>query len=286
MTITEHNGPDSHPAFSLVLGGGGARGLAHIVALEALDELGVKPRFIAGASIGALVGAAYASGASGSDLREHALSFLGNRIEAARRLLGRGRPGLSSLFDFNPFRATFIDGEGLLDIILPPGTAEEFRLLGIPMAMVATDFHDHAECVFNEGPLKPALAASIALPGVITPQIVEGRVLIDGGVINPLPVDLIAGRGRISVAVDLTADESKAGDGIPSTTDAMFGTIQIMQHAITQAKLADHPVDVLIRPEVSRFRVLDFFRVREVLEAAEPIRDEVKRKLETAFTTV
>ena len=87
-----------------------------------------------------------------------------------------------------------------------------------------------------------------------------------------------------SLAVDLTADESKAGDGIPSTTDAMFGTIQIMQHAITQAKLADHPVDVLIRPEVSRFRVLDFFRVREVLEAAEPIRDEVKRKLEAAFS--
>ncbi|MGI9412922.1 MAG: patatin-like phospholipase family protein [Hyphomicrobiales bacterium] len=284
MTPAVDGKPASHPSFSLALGGGGARGLAHIVAIEALDELGVRPRFIAGASMGALVGATYASGMSGRELRDYAFEVLGNRIDTARRLLRHGRSGLTSLFDFNPFRSAFIDGETLLDIILPPGTADEFRLLDIPMAIVATDFYDRSERDFDGGPLKPALAASIALPGVITPQIVDGRVLIDGGVSNPLPVDHLTGRGRISVAVDLTAGGSKPEDGVPSTTDAMFGTIQIMQHAITRAKLAEHPVDVLIRPDVARFRVLDFFRVRDVLAASEPVKDELKRKLEDAFT--
>ena len=283
MTASDDPKPASHPSFSLALGGGGARGLAHIMAVEALDELGVKPRFIAGASMGALVGAAYASGAEGRELREHALEFLGKRIDAARKLLRNGTSGLTSLFDFNPFRSAFIDGETLLDIVLPADTAEDFRSLDIPMTVVATDFYDRTERVFNEGALKPALAASIALPAVITPQTVDGRVLIDGGVINPLPVDHLKARARISVAVDVNANATEPDDGTLSTTDAMFGAIQIMQHAITSAKLVDHPVDVLIRPDVAGFRVLDFFKVRDVFAASEPIKDELKRKLEAAF---
>ena len=123
---------DASPSFALALGGGGARGLAHILIVEALDEMGVRPNFIAGCSIGAMVGAAYASGVSGREIRDHTLGFLGKRSEAARRLMARGPGGISSLFDFNPFRAAFIDGEALLDLALPEGVAKDFADLEIP----------------------------------------------------------------------------------------------------------------------------------------------------------
>lgn len=274
----------SHPSFSLALGGGGARGLAHIVTLEALDELGVKPRFIAGCSAGALIGAAYASGISGRDLRTHTLDLLGNRVETAKRLMARGAGGISSLFDFNPFRAAFIDGETLLDVVLPSAVVDEFRLLRIPTLIVATDFYARSEYVFDHGALKPAIAASIALPALIAPQTVDNRVLVDGGLVNPLPVNHLRSRADISVAVDVTGNTRNSGNSAPSTTEAMYGAVQIMQHVITQAKLAEHPVDVLIKPEVSKFRVLDFFKAAEILKSSEPTKEELKIRLDEAFT--
>lgn len=274
----------SHPSFSLALGGGGARGLAHIATLEALDELGVRPRFIAGCSAGALIGAAYASGIPGRDLRAHTLDILGNRVETAKRLMARGAGGITSLFDFNPFRAAFIDGETLLEVVLPPSVVDEFRLLRIPTLIVATDFYARSEYVFDHGALKPAIAASIALPALIAPQTIDGRVLVDGGLVNPLPVDHLKSRADITVAVDVTGNTRNSGNGAPSTTDAMYGAVQIMQHVITRAKLAEHPVDVLVKPDVAKFRVLDFFKVAEILSASEPAKDELKTCLDAAFT--
>ena len=273
----------SHPPFSLALGGGGARGLAHIVVLEALDELGVKPDFIAGCSIGAMMGAAYASGLTGRDLREHTEAVLGNRVETAKLLMARGAGGLTSLFDFNPFRAAFIDGDALLDIVLPRGVADDFRDLEIPTILITTDFYQRSEFVIDSGPLRPAIAASIALPALILPRIEGDQVLVDGGLVNPLPVDRLQGKADISVAVDVTGNTTAPGSGAPSTIEAMYGAVQIMQHVITKARLKEYPVDVLIKPDVARFRVLDFFKVREVLRASEPVKDELKSKLEAAF---
>ncbi len=274
-----------HPPFSLALGGGGARGLAHITVIEALDELGVRPCFIAGCSIGAMVAAAYASGVSGRELREHTVAVLGNRVKTAKLLMARGASGITSLFDFNPFRAAFIDGEALLDIVLPPGVADSFAQLQIPTILITTDFYQRAEHVIDAGPLRPAVAASIALPALIAPQVSDGRVLVDGGLVNPLPVDHLQGRGDVSVAVDVTGNTTEDGDGPPSTTEAMYGAVQIMQNAITEAKLKEFPVDVLIKPAVAKFRVLDFFKVSDVLRASEPLKDELKTKLDAAFAT-
>ncbi len=284
MGETAGSAAGAHPSFSLALGGGGARGLAHIVALEALDELGVRPRFIAGCSMGAMVAAAYASGVSGADLRAHTTAVLRNRVETAKRLMSRGASGLTSLFDFNPFRAAFIDGEALLDIVFPAGVAEDFRLLKIPTILIATDFYQRTEVVLDHGPIKPAVAASIALPALISPQMMGSRVLMDGGLINPLPVNHLSGRADISVAVDVSANTTEDGEGLPSTMDAMYGAVQIMQQALTEARLKEDPVDVLVKPAVGRFRVLDFFKVDEVLRACEPVKDDLKRQLEDAFT--
>lgn len=274
----------THPRFSLALGGGGARGIAHIVALEAMDELGVRPSFIAGCSIGAMMAAAYASGISGRELREHTTAILRNRMETARLILRR-RPGrMRSLFDFNPFKGVFIDGDTLLDVVLPPGVARDFGGLQIPTIVIATDYYAREEHVFASGDLVQAVAASIALPALIAPQEIAGRVLVDGGLLNPLPVSHLLGRAEISMAVDVSANTSENGSGPPSTVDAMYGAVQIMQHAITQAHLKEHPADILIRPAVAGFRVLDFFKVDQILAACEPVRDDVKRQLDLAFS--
>lgn len=270
-------------SFSLVLGGGGARGIAHIVALEALDEMGLRPACIAGCSIGAMMAVAYASGLSGKEIKDHALAILGDRVKTARRLLSRGAGGFTSLFDFSPFRSVFIDGEVLLDIVLPPGVAQDFGQLQIPTQIIATDFYRREEHVFDAGPLRPAVAASIALPALITPQRVGSHVLMDGGLVNPLPVNRVEGLARISVAIDVTGNTANEDGGVPTTTEAMYGAVQIMQQTITEAKLKEHPADVLIKPPVARFRVLDFFKVKEVLRAAEPLKDELKSKLEAAL---
>lgn len=276
----------SHPSFSLALGGGGARGLAHIAVIEALDEMGVRPSFIAGCSIGAMMAAAYASGISGREIREHTVAVLGDRVKTAKLLMARGASGITSLFDFNPFRAAFIDGDTLLDIVLPPGVAASFSDLQIPTILIATDFYQRAEVVIDAGPLRPAVAASIALPALIAPQVDGDRVLVDGGLVNPVPVDHLQGRTAISVAVDVTGNTTEDGEGPPSTTEAMYGAVQIMQNAITEAKLKEFPVDVLLKPGVGKFRVLDFFKIRDVLDASEPVKDELKAKLEAAFVAV
>ena len=276
----------SHPTFSLALGGGGARGLAHITVIEALDDMGVRPNFIAGCSIGAMMAAAYASGVSGREIRAHTEAVLGDRVKTAKLLIARGAGGITSLFDFNPFRAAFIDGDTLLHIVMPPGVADDFSDLQIPTILVATDFYQRAEVVIDAGPLRPAVAASIALPALIAPQVDGDRVLVDGGLVNPVPVDHLQGRADVSVAVDVTGNATEDGAGPPSTTEAMYGAVQIMQNAITDAKLKEFPVDVLIKPGVAKFRVLDFFKVRDVLRSSEPLKDELKRKLDAAFEAV
>ncbi len=276
----------AHPSFSLALGGGGARGLAHIAVIEALDDMGVRPSFIAGCSIGAMMAAAYASGISGRAIREHTEAVLGDRVKTAKLLMARGASGITSLFDFNPLRAAFIDGDTLLDIVLPPGVAAGFADLQIPTIVIATDFYQRAEVVIDAGPLRPAVAASIALPALIAPRVDGEQVLVDGGLVNPVPVDHLQGRADISVAVDVTGNTTERGKGPPSTTEAMYGAVQIMQNAITEAKLKEFPVDVLLKPGVGKFRVLDFFKIIDVLRASEPVKDELKFKLDAAFAAV
>jgi NTE family protein len=274
----------SDPSLAIALGGGGARGIAHIPVLEALDELGVTPRFIAGTSIGGMLGAAYACGISGAEIRAHALDVLGNRRSALRHLLKDGVSGLSAVFDFNPFNAFIVDGERLLDFVLPPGLAPDFRSTQIPVALVATDFYAGTAHVFDTGPLRPAIAATIALPALLSPQKVDGRLMIDGGIVNPVPADLLANRAQVKLAVDVTGSPVVGSREIPPSSELLFGSIQIMQSAMIGATLLKHPVDILIEPEISAFKILDFFKVQEILDASAPAKEDVKRRVEAAFS--
>jgi NTE family protein len=266
--------------FALALGGGGARGLAHIAVLEALDELGVKPAAIAGTSIGALIGAGYAAGMTAKDIRRHTLSIAHNPGETRRRLLAARAGTFADLLAGSLSQATQMDAEKFCTQFLPETLPDDFAALGIPVTVMTTDLHRRQPAPLSSGALRPALAAAIAIPGLFRPVAVDGNVLIDGGTTNPLPFDLVCGRADIVVAVDvLTAPPMDRSD-VPGTWEALYTTINIMGSAIVAAKLAHNAPDVLIRPNVAIFRTLDFYQATAILRSAETVKAEVKEKLE------
>jgi NTE family protein len=268
----------SSPSVAVALGGGGARGIAHIVILEILDELGVRPVALSGTSIGAIIGAAYASGIEARDLRAHTLAVMRNRSEVMGKLL-RARVGRFTDIVLRGFaNPVLLDAELFLEMFWPDSVPQRFEDLAIPLHVVTTDFHDRREAIFSTGLLAPAVAGSMAIPGLIRPVEAEGRVLIDGGAVNPLPYDVLFGAADVVIAVDVTFGGPR-GRRNPTPFEAMFGAAQIMQGAITAQKLKLRAPDILLRPMVEQFRVLDFFRAAQILRAAEPSKDEIKRAL-------
>jgi NTE family protein len=266
-------------SFALALGGGGARGLAHIAVLEALDEMGQKPVAIAGTSIGALIGAAYAGGMSGRQLRRFVIALAHNRAEVFRRLISTRAGTLANLFNIGFGSATLVDAEKFCEWFLPADVPEDFEELAIPLTVIATDLHRRQQAVFSSGELRPALAASIALPPVMRPVIVDGKVLIDGGATNPLPFDQLRGRADVIVASDITGGPDDKRDDIPNPWECLLTTILVMGSAITAEKVRHAPPDLIVRPKVGIFRVLDFLKASAILRAAEPVKTELKEKL-------
>ncbi|HEY5066216.1 MAG TPA: patatin-like phospholipase family protein [Xanthobacteraceae bacterium] len=265
--------------FALALGSGGARGLAHIAVIEALDDMGVKPTAIAGASIGALIGAAYAAGISGHDIRRHVLGIAHKPNETRRRLLAARSGSFANLLSGLFGQATLLDPEKFCTQFLPDSVPADFAALQIPLTVMATDLHRRAEAPLNSGALRPAIAASLAIPGLFRPVTIDGRILIDGGTTNPLPFDVLFGRADLVVAVDVFGIPAAERDDMPGTWEAVYTTILVMGGAILAAKLAHAAPDLLIRPNVTIFRTLDFPQATAILRAAEAVKAEVKDKL-------
>jgi NTE family protein len=265
-------------SFALVLGGGGARGLAHIPVLEALDEIGVKPAVIAGSSMGAAVGAAYAAGMSGKEIRRHAIALLHNRPEVLRALMGARAASFREAFSAGFGNPMVMDAERLAAALLPDRVPQTFAELERPLVVMTTDLYARTEHVFSEGPLHAPIAASMAIPGLVRPVEFDGRVLIDGAAANPLPFACVRSRADIILAVDTSVGPS-APRGVPGPWDALFSAIQIMGHTIVAEKLKSGPPDIVIRPNVGTFRLLDFFKVSAILRAADGVKAEVKERL-------
>lgn len=269
----------------LALGGGGARGLAHAVMLEAFDELGIKPSIVSGTSIGAMFGAAYASGIPGKELRKHTKEMLAIRFALIRDLFAARSQPLQRMF--NPFasRTAILDPIALLDIVMPRAVKQTFEELNIPLRIVASDFYDQEPMIFSEGPLRPAVAASMALPVIFQPVIVNGRAMVDGGLTNPLPFDILSKAARIVVAIDVTGapvpDPARAA---PTAMEALFASAFLFENSIVKEKLKAEQPDILIRAGTSKFQVLDFLRVDEILAAAEPAKDKLKAQIERVMS--
>ena len=266
-------------SFALALGAGGARGLAHIAVFEALDELGITPVAIAGSSIGAVAGAVYAAGMSGKAIRRHVIDLAHNRAEVWRRLMLARAGTFGDMFGGDFTAAMRLDAEKLVEQFLPDVVPDDFGALGIPLSVVASDLHGRSEVAFTQGPLRQALAASIALPTIMRPVAIGERVLIDGGATNPLPFDLVRGRADVIVAVDISGPPDKDRTSIPSAIEAIYATVVVMTSSIIGEKLKHEAPDLLVLPHVGTFRTLDFFQASAILRAAEPVKTEVTAKL-------
>lgn len=269
---------DGMPRIGVALGGGSARGLTHIPFIEAMDELGLKPTTIAGTSIGALIGAGWANGMSGAELRDHAMSVLGTMRIIASRLWGAQIRNLGGLVQ-NGFNIQ-LDAARVVEAFLPQPFPDDFRDLKIPLYVVATDFQSWHQAVFNSGLLRPAIAGSIAIPSLFKPVKHANHLLVDGGVVNPLPLDQAAADCDILVGIDVNGDPSEKMDKVDHRAlDVWFGSAQIMMHSLTAHMMAAYPPDVYIRPHLSVFGALEFWRVKEIMESAQRDKDNFKRHL-------
>jgi NTE family protein len=264
---------------ALALGAGGARGLAHVAVLEALDEMGVRPAAITGCSAGALIGVAYAAGMSGKEIRRYVLSLAHDRGEIFSRMLAARRVGLVDLVASGIGSSAAIDAEKFCEQFLPAVVPNEFDKLLIPLTVVASDLYRRTEVVLATGSLKRAVGASIALPGVVQPVVIEDRVLVDGGATNPLPFDLLRDHDCLRVAVDVAGEPNSDRRDLPSAWECVYATVLVMAHTIISEKLKHGGPDLLIRPKVGIFRTLDFPQASAILRASEPIKVEVKEKL-------
>jgi NTE family protein len=272
----------ANPRIGLVLGSGGARGLAHIVAFETFDRLGVKPVEIAGTSMGAILGAAYASGFSGAAMREFALREFRNRADVMARLfevrVGRFTDVLRGGFN-NP---VMLDAQGTLERFLPAPLPRQFEDLPIPLAVVAADIHRMERVEFRNGLLAPAVAASMAIPGLLKPVTHAGHVLIDGGAVDPLPIRAIHEKVDLILAIDISRREQREeSTKIPATVEILTRAFDLMQAALIDQtpEKATTPV-YRIRAGVESFGVLDFFSARKILAAARPLADKIEHILD------
>lgn len=262
----------STPRIGLVLGSGGARGLAHIVVLETLERLKIRPVEIAGASIGAILGAAYASGISAKTLRTHVLRDYKNPTEVMTRLFSARVGKITDLWrgTGNP---VLVDGEMLLDRFLPKPLPERFEDLEIPLSVVAADLHRLDRVVFSSGPLKPAVAASMAIPALVKPVHIDSRVLVDGGAVDPLPVRAITADVDLIIAVDVSrAAAREESVKIPGAVETGFRVFDLMQAALADAQVGENTNRVRrLKAPVEGFHALDFFSAKKILAASESL---------------
>jgi NTE family protein len=278
------------PKIGFTLGAGSARGWAHIGVLRALAEAGIRPDLIAGCSVGAFVGAAFAAGRL-------------DQVEAFA--LGLDRKAMFKLADFG-LRGGLIKGERINEVFREQFVESEFSDLPIPLAAVATDLHTGQEVWLREGKVAAAVAASIAVPGLFRPVRREDRYLVDGSVVNPIPVSLCRAMGAdIVLAVDLGSDlvgryardNDRTGSFMsrvfprynptsdrhaepevapPSLIETLVGSINIMQLRIARSRLAGEPPDVLLAPRLGHLGLLDYHRADVAIAEG---RDEVARML-------
>jgi NTE family protein len=272
--------PRRRPKIGFVLGAGSARGWAHIGVLRALTEAGIRPDVIAGCSVGAFVGAAFSAGRL-------------DQLEAWALALDWKR--MLKLADFG-LRGGLIKGERVNEVFREQFVECEFSELPIPFAAVATDLHSGQEMWLREGKVSVAIGASIAVPGLFRPVPYDDRYLVDGSVVNPIPVSLCRAMGAdIVLAVDLGSDlvgryvgdddraptrtgprgfisrvlprfnrtgERQAESEPPALLETLMGSINIMQLRIARSRLAGEPPDVLLTPRLGNLGLLDYHRAQ------------------------
>jgi len=291
----------------LALGGGGAKGFAHLGVIKTLEDAGLKADVVAGTSVGALVGAVYAAG-NLALLEQEALAIT---ITDIPRLLS---PAWSL--------SGFFSGKNVLEVLSEIIDVENIEELKIPFAAASADLFTAERVIHTSGALHQAIRSSISIPGIFTPAFCGDRLLIDGGTLEPLPVEPARRLGAdFVIAVDLfgkqceapaeeNAPEAKVasslqtalsylrqaaaklpwssstvnGKPLPTIVEVIERTLAVSQRELTCLRLKEHPAEILIQPDTRGVGLLDFHRGAAVMEqgvrAAKEALPEIKAALE------
>ncbi len=264
----------------VALGAGGARGLAHIIALQAFEELGVKPSVIAGTSIGAVIGAGLAAGLTTAEMKDAVEEI---RASKPRRFgLFSNNPEFKfvvALLDPTTEAGGLIKGEKFIRFLRSKIKAERFEDLQIPLLVVATDFWRREQVILNKGNLLKAVWASYSLPGLFAPVLIGKDLLVDGGLMNPLPYDILRPACDITVAIDVSVKEIDRKSRVHAQ-EVLFSAYQILQNSIVREKRKQSQPDILIETEIRDVRALEFSKAKSIFEQALPAKEELKRKLD------
>jgi NTE family protein len=264
----------------LALGGGGAKGLAHIPVLELLDELGIRPARVAGTSIGAVLGGLYCAGLSGRSIRALLDDLIVNRGEDwSKALFDQQILRWWDFFDTAPGRGGLVDPGSFIDFLRMRMGTDRFEALAIPLSVVATDFWERRQVVLQDGDLPSAIRASMAVPGLFPPVEREGQVLVDGGLVNPVPYDLLLDDCDLVIAVDVLGERTAGDAARPDSLENVFNALLIQQAALTREKLRRVAPEVYLRPGITDVRMLEFYRAEEIYAQTEPARERLRKTL-------
>lgn len=301
----------STPKIGIALGGGAARGWAHIGILEVLNEADIKPDIVCGTSIGSLVGGVYAN----------------DKLKALKDwATGADWRVIMSVIDVGFLAGGLVDGARIVDWLSKMGGSQTIEDLNPAFGAVATDLTTGREIWLQDGEMGSAIRASIAIPGIFSPVDIDDRWLVDGGLVNPVPVSLCRAMGadfviavslnedvlgrpltaRIEKPKDTEAEDKSLIDHIknlpqalsdqangltlfgkspsaPGYFDVLTNSINIMQEQITRARLAGEPPHVLIQPSLADIGLMEFHRAEEAIEkgrkAAESALPTIRAKL-------
>ncbi len=244
------NGNKRRPLIGLALGGGMARGCSHVGVLRELERNGIPIDMIAGTSVGSLIGGAYAAGLTPDQIEALALKINWAQL---------GRVTIS--------RMGFYDNKRTEDYIRANFPVVEFEKTRIPFGAVATDIQTGKMVVFTEGSLPLAIRASCAMPIYYTPVIVNGRMMVDGGLVGHIPASVTRMMGAdIVIAVDVNSQHLP----IPQPTNlfaVMSQSMSIMGRSAVSYLYAD--ADIVIRPQIERVRLDDLSKAAEMIVAGE-----------------
>lgn len=226
------------PRIALVLGGGAARGFAHVGVIKVLEAQGLAPNLVVGTSAGSVVAALYASGLSGFDLQRRAMD-LDEKAVSDWVLPNRG----------------FLKGESLQNYINDAVKGRTIEQMGKPLGIVATDLQTGEQTVFRRGNTGMAVRASSSVPGVFQPVMINGREYVDGGLTSPVPVQAARDMGAdIVIAVDISKNPQRAK--VRDTIDVLMQTFLIMGRALAAQEMRS--ADVVVLPSTDELRTADF----------------------------